>query len=126
MAKPSDLQSTTEEQKANAAAAVAATAKHAKQIQSLYLSALVFASVAMLGKLMGAAGLSAFDPVKILSAALGGGNTLSVTDRAKSSMRARGAAIITTLLDSLLSLSVLLLCVAVALQNGIFPKYHSQ
>jgi len=89
--------------------------KYKEQVRGLFISAIVFACVGFLSKLAAAAGLSGFDPIKIIESQLVNplGSKLQV---------ARVASIINFLLDSLISLAVVLVAIGVGLINGYFDK----
>ena len=87
--------------------------KYKEQVRGLFISAIVFACLGFLSKLAGAAGLSALDPVKMIESQLVNplGSKLHV---------ARFASVVNFLLDSLISLAIILVAIAVGLINGYF------
>ena len=89
---------------------------HTHQVRALFITAVVLASVGFLSKLAGAAGLSMFDPVKMLQSQL----VSRVGGRLGA---ARVASVLNFLLDSLISLAVVLIAVAVGLMNGFFDRH---
>ena len=92
--------------------------QHQKAIRGLYISAIVFASLGMLSKLMGAMGLGMFDPVSLMKQ-----NVVNVGGRSIPVPGAtRVASVVNFLMDSLLSLAVLLIAIAIGLQNHYFDK----
>ena len=94
------------------------TTQHQNAVRGLYISAIVFASVGMLSKLMGAMGLGMFDPVSLMKQNVVnvGGKSIPVPGAA------RVASVMNFLMDSLLSLAVLLIAIAIGLQNNYFNK----
>ena len=92
--------------------------KHAKAVRGLFISAIVFACVGMLSKLMGAMGLGMFDPVSLMKQNVVnvGGKSIPVPGMA------RVASVVNFLMDSLVSLAVLLIAIAIGLQNSYFDK----
>lgn len=87
--------------------------KYKEQVRGLFITAIVFAMVGFFSKLAAAAGLSALDPIKIIETQL--------INRIGTKLdAARAASIINFLLDSLISLAVILVCVGVGLINGYF------
>jgi len=87
--------------------------KYKEQVRGLFITAIVFAFLGFASKLAAAAGLSALDPIKILETQLI--NRLGTKLDA-----ARAASILNFLLDSLISLAIILVCVGVGLINGYF------
>ena len=89
---------------------------HSQQVRSLFIAAVVLASVGFLSKLAGAAGLGMIDPVKALESQIARrvGGQLGA---------ARIASVLNFLLDSLISLAVILLAVGVGLLNGYFDSH---
>jgi hypothetical protein len=88
---------------------------HTEQVRGLFISAIVFAAIGFFSKLAAAAGLSMLDPVKILQSQL--------VARAGGQMgAARVASVLNFLLDSLVSLAVVLIAIAIGLLNGYFDS----
>ena len=100
-----------------------------KQVRGLYISALVFAALFMLGKILGAVGLGMFNPVLMLSKVFKRPGSAQESAEAKdilSTGKTSVAALAAVLLDSMLGLSVLLLASAIAVQNDAFRPLESQ
>ena len=92
--------------------------KHAKAIRGLFISAIVFACVGMLSKLMCAMGFGMFDPVSLMKQNVVnvGGKSIPVPGMA------RVASVVNFLMDSLVSLAIVLIAIAIGLQNSYFDK----
>jgi hypothetical protein len=85
------------------------------QVKGLFISAIIFASIGFFSKLAAAAGLSMLDPVKLIQSQL--------VARAGGKLgAARIASVLNFLLDSLVSLAVVLIAIAIGLLNGYFDK----
>ena len=88
---------------------------HTEQVRGLFISAIVFAAFGFLSKLAAAAGLSMLDPIKLVQSQL--------VARAGGQMgAARVASVLNFLLDSLVSLAVVLIAIAIGLLNGYFDS----
>ena len=86
---------------------------YSKQIRGLFITAIILASLGFFSKLAAAAGLGALDPVKLIQTQL--------VARAGGQLgAARIASVINFLLDSLISLAVVLIAIAIGLINGYF------
>ena len=89
--------------------------KHADLVRGLFITAIVFACVGFFSKLSAAAGLTMLDPVKIMETQL--------VARAGGKLgAARVASVLNFLLDSLVSLAVVLVAIGVGLINGYFDS----
>jgi len=89
---------------------------YSEQVRALFITAIVFAAVGFFSKLAAAAGLSMLDPVKLIQSQL--------VARAGGQLgAARIASVLNFLLDSLVSLAIVLISIAIGLLNGYFdPK----
>ena len=88
---------------------------YSKAIRGLFISAIIFASLGFFSKLAAAAGLGMLDPIKIIQSQL-------VSRVGGELGAARIASVLNFLLDSLISLAVVLIAVAIGLINGSFEK----
>ena len=86
---------------------------YSEQIRALFITAIIFASLGFFSKLSAAAGLSMLDPIKLIQSQL-------VARSGGKLGAARVASVFNFLLDSLLSLSVVLISIAIGLLNGYF------
>ena len=86
---------------------------YSEQIKGLFITAIVFATVGFFSKLAAAAGLSMLDPIKLIQSQL--------VARAGGQLgAARIASVLNFLLDSLVSLAIVLIAIAIGLLNGYF------
>jgi hypothetical protein len=91
-----------------------ATNDNSAQVKGLFISAIIFASMGFFSKLA-AASLSMLDPIKLIQSQL--------VARAGGQLgAARIASVLNFLLDSLVSLAVVLIAIAIGLLNGYFDR----
>jgi hypothetical protein len=93
--------------------------EYKEQVRGLFISAIVFACIGFFSKLAAAAGLGMLDPVKMLESQI-------VTRMGGQTGAVRSASMINFLLDSLISLSVVLIAIGVGLLNGYFDTKQSK
>ena len=95
--------------------------EQAAVIRGLFIAALVLAGIGFFSKFAAAMGLSVLDPVKLVQDQLV--NRLGAAGRDKLPGAIRLASALNFFLDSLVSVAVILIAVAIGLINGYFdPK----
>ena len=105
----------------NAKLVVTAKPEQAAVIRGLFISALVLAGIGFFSKFAAAMGLSVLDPVKLIQSQLV--SRIGAVGREGLPGAVRLASALNFFLDSLVSVAVILIAVAIGLINGYFdPK----